>query len=109
MGAGAAWLPIQAGVSEWMGDTKVYRVNQSLVSEGQIEALKTKLQPGDVLLERREWFLSNIGLPGFWPHAALYIGTAAERQAFLADAEVLIACRPASSAAVARSRSPCAR
>lgn len=87
-GAGSAWLPIQAGVSEWMGDTKVYRVNQSLVSAAQIEALKSKLQPGDVLLERRDWFLSNIGLPGFWPHAALYIGTAAERQAFFADAEV---------------------
>ncbi|MGC3957120.1 MAG: YiiX/YebB-like N1pC/P60 family cysteine hydrolase [Verrucomicrobiota bacterium] len=87
-GAGASWLPIQAGVSEWMGDTKVYRVNQSLITETQIEALKSKLQPGDVLLERREWFLSNIGLPGFWPHAALYIGTAAERKAFFADAEV---------------------
>jgi hypothetical protein len=87
-GTGAAWLPIQAGVSEWMGDTKVYRVNQSLVSEAQIEALKSKLQPGDVLLERRDWFLSNIGLPGFWPHAALYIGTAEERTAFFGDPEV---------------------
>ncbi len=87
-GAGSAWLPIQAGVSEWMGDTKVYRVDQSLVSAAQIEALQTKLQPGDVLLERRDWFLSNIGLPGFWPHAALYIGTMSERQAFFADAEV---------------------
>jgi hypothetical protein len=71
-----------------MGDTKVYRAGQSLVSDAQIEALKPRLQPGDVLLERRDWFLSNIGLPGFWPHAALYIGTAAERQAFFTDAEV---------------------
>ncbi len=87
-GAGSAWLPIQTGVSEWMGDTKVYRVDKSLVSAAQIEALKAKLLPGDVLLERREWYLSNVGLPGFWPHAALYIGTAAERQVFFADAEV---------------------
>jgi len=31
--------------------------------------------PGDVLLERRNWFMSNIGIPGFWPHVAFFIGT----------------------------------
>lgn len=87
-GADSAWLPIQTGVSEWMGDTKVYRVGKSLISAAQIESLKTILQPGDVMLERRDWFVSNIGLPGYWPHAALYIGTEAERGAFFADAEV---------------------
>ncbi|HLP78405.1 MAG TPA: hypothetical protein VK327_15990, partial [Candidatus Paceibacterota bacterium] len=87
-GANTAWFPVQAGVSEWMGDVKVYRVGKSLVSDAQIEGLKTNVQPGDVLLERREWYLSNVGLPGFWPHAALYIGTPAERQAYFADPEV---------------------
>jgi hypothetical protein len=44
--------------------------------------------PGDVLLERQEWYLSNIGLPGFWPHAALYIGTRQERLDYFDDPEV---------------------
>ena len=83
-----AWFPVQAGVSEWMGDTKVHRTDRSLISAAQIQQLHGRLLPGDVLLVRREWFLSNIGLPGFWPHAALYIGTPAERQNYFATPEM---------------------
>ena len=87
-GAQSAWFPIQAGVSEWMGDTRIYRSGRFLISPEQVRQLAPKLLPGDVLLERREWFLSNVGLPGFWSHAALYLGTADERRAFFADAAV---------------------
>jgi hypothetical protein len=84
-GTHAAWLPIQAGVSEWMGDTKVYRIGKSLVTAAQVEALQPRLHPGDVILVRHEWYLSNVGLPGFWPHATLYIGTPEERRTYFTD------------------------
>lgn len=83
-----AWFPVQAGISEWMGDVKVYRKGRSLITSKQIAAMADRLEPGDVLLERREWYLSNVGLPGFWPHAALFIGTPETRRAFLDDPEV---------------------
>lgn len=86
--AQAAWLPVQTGVAEWMGHTRVYRPGEFLISLAQIKKLQPELKPGDVLLERREWFLSNIGLPGFWSHAAIYIGTAEERRGFFGDSEV---------------------
>lgn len=84
----AAIFPVQSGVSEWMGDTKVYRTSRSLVTQDQIHAMLSKLQPGDIILERREWYLSNIGLPGFWPHAALYVGTPDERKIFFDDPKI---------------------
>ncbi|HEY5999193.1 MAG TPA: YiiX/YebB-like N1pC/P60 family cysteine hydrolase [bacterium] len=87
-GGYAAWFPVQAGVSEWMGDTKVKRRHTDLVTHEQIRSLQPALRPGDILLERREWYLSNVGLPGFWPHAALYVGTPAERRSFFGGPQV---------------------
>jgi hypothetical protein len=86
----AAWFPVQKNVSEWMGDTRVSWREKSLITEEQIRTLPQKLFPGDVLLIRHEWYLSNIGLPGFWPHAALYAGTPAERDAFFNDGETKV-------------------
>jgi hypothetical protein len=80
-------FPVQAGISEWMGDTKV-KPPPSRVSAEQVHALPARLALGDVLLERREWYLSNIGLPGFWPHAALYVGVPAEWAALDEDEAV---------------------
>lgn len=87
-GGSTAWFPVQKGVSIWMGDTKVLRKNACLITQEQIADMDKRLQPGDVLLERREWYMSNVGLPGFWPHAVLYVGTPATRKAFFADPEV---------------------
>ncbi len=37
------------------------------------------LQPGDYIITRHDDAMSNLFLPGFWPHAALYIGTKEQR------------------------------
>jgi hypothetical protein len=83
-----AYFPVQKQVSEWMGDVKVLRPGNSLISPQQVDRLSQLLRPGDILLERREWYLSNIGLPGFWSHAALYVGTAEERLNYFSDEDV---------------------
>jgi len=39
-----------------------------------IAQIKPKLKPGDVFITRHDDAMSNLFLPGFWPHGALYIG-----------------------------------
>lgn len=82
------WFPVQKGASELMGNIKIRRPNSLLITPKQIKELSTKLQPGDILLQRREWYASNVGIPGFWTHAAFYIGTPEERTDFFQNQEL---------------------
>ena len=85
----AAWFPVQAGIADWMGDTRLRPKDQARVSPAQVAALGAVLEPGDILLVRREAYLSNIGIPGFWPHAVLYVGTPEGRRRAFAEPEVV--------------------
>ena len=51
------------------------------VTPGVRQSMANFLQPGDVIVTRHAKALTNLFLPGFWPHAALYVGTPAQREA----------------------------
>lgn len=85
-------FPVQSRFAEIAGDTKVKRKNVSLITPEQITTLVYPvLHPGDIVLERREWYVSNVGLPGYWPHGALFLGSADELRSFFdADPETCL-------------------
>ena len=77
-------FPMQKNLAQFMGRTKYSPGERpKLVSQAQIDSAEHLLQPGDILLSRSNWYLSNIGLPGFWPHALFYAGTPAQWKALL--------------------------
>jgi uncharacterized protein YycO len=82
------WFPFQKTVAEAMGDLRTTG-RAYFITPAQAHAMRSRLAPGDVIIERRNWYLSNIALPGFWPHAALYTGDLEELDRFFAGLDEL--------------------
>ncbi|MEN8693963.1 MAG: YiiX/YebB-like N1pC/P60 family cysteine hydrolase [Akkermansiaceae bacterium] len=55
------------------------QVLRKRVTSEVLAEVKRHLRAGDVIVTRHEDALSNLFLPGYWPHAAYYIGDAIER------------------------------
>ena len=83
------WYPAQKQVACFMGNTRVRRIGTYLTTAPQRSHMDSQMTPGDIMLSRKNWYLSNVGLPGFWPHAILYIGAPDKFQAYFDDPEVL--------------------
>jgi len=87
-GLGSAWFPVQKGVASFMGDVRFREKGKYLITIEQIHRMEQELEPGDIIVERRNWYLSNVGLPGFWPHAELYVGDLQKLAAYFDEQEV---------------------
>ena len=61
-------------ISELRDPTQGIRKKPKRVTQGICEALKDQFEPGDIIITRHHDALSNVFLPGFWPHGALYVG-----------------------------------
>ena len=82
------WFPTQKRVANWMGTVKTRHRGPYLITPQLAEAMDPHLEPGDVLLSRKNWHLTNVGLPGFWPHAILYLGDAPKLTAYFDTPEI---------------------
>ena len=82
------WFPIQKAVAHRMSKIRT-TARDYFISYKALEKYKQKLLPGDILLERRNWHMTNIGIPGFWPHVAFFIGTSTDIDNYFAGIKIL--------------------
>ncbi len=66
---------LQKAVSSLMAEMFVRFDHTPTLRTDVAAELKNHLQPGDVLITRKEFAVTNYFLPGYWPHAALYLGS----------------------------------
>lgn len=71
------------GVMEAIGRTtsEFYDSRNKGVTEHVLADIANFMRPGDIIITRHRKALTNLFLPGFWPHAALYVGTSKQRVA----------------------------
>ena len=65
-----------------IGDHENKRASKDIQEQAQ-----AILEPGDVIVTRHDLVASNLFLPGYWPHTALYIGNEDQRKDLNLDLE----------------------
>lgn len=78
------WLPVQRSVAKRLATTSLIE-HRHAITASQVTESVARLEPGDIMVERRDWLASNAGMPGFWTHSALYVGTLEELDAYFGD------------------------
>ena len=71
---GRALYGMQKLVSSLAADVYTRRGHRPMLPESVAGRLRELLAPGDVVICRKEHAVTNYFLPGYWKHAALYLG-----------------------------------
>jgi hypothetical protein len=76
---------LKSQLFRWAGSIRIFDFDSARISDGQLKQLRTSVQPGDFFLTRKSYYLSNLGIPGFWTHASSYIGNPIERNIYFSN------------------------
>ncbi|MGH4117802.1 YiiX/YebB-like N1pC/P60 family cysteine hydrolase [Clostridium sp.] len=82
------WFPVQKWIAISITGVDYSSREEKYVSNEDINTIKEELRPGDILLKRNDYQLTNIGLPGFWTHSGIYIGCLKKLDSYFKDMQL---------------------
>lgn len=68
-----SWISKYGG--RMMMHIRLTRRTHGLITWATMSEFQKMLFPGDILVTRGNWSATNLNIPGFWKHMAMYIGT----------------------------------
>ena len=82
------FFPLKESFLRTLSETRLTRRKTALITPLQCDTILQNSQPGDIVLQRQEWYMTNYGIPGFWSHEALYLGSYKQLIDYAADPTV---------------------
>jgi hypothetical protein len=85
---------IQKGICEVCADIDFSFRPEKFISKEDLQHIKDTLRPGDIIIKRNDEQLSNVGIPGFWTHSGIYVGSLAQLDSCFSGIAMLGAQKP---------------
>jgi hypothetical protein len=84
-----AIFPVQKYIMVSITGLEFTKRKEKFITDSDLRDIKSKLEPGDILLKRNDWQATNLGIAGFWTHSGLYIGSLKELDKYFSEVEEL--------------------
>jgi hypothetical protein len=84
-----AIFPVQKYIMVSITSLEFTKRKGKFITDADLKEIKSKLEPGDILLKRNDWQATNLGISGFWTHTGLFIGSLVEMDKYFSDVDAL--------------------
>lgn len=81
--------PIQQGICFVASDVDFSFTKEKMIKGETLQKIKDELKPGDLIIKRNDYQLANVGIPGFWTHSGIYLGSLEELDSCFANLPIL--------------------
>jgi len=81
--------PIQKKFLELVTGVDFSFRKEKYLNNQELLKVKKTLLPGDIILRRNELQLTNVGIPGFWTHSGIYVGSLRKLDSLFTGFEML--------------------